>query len=109
MADTSSAAWRNLALATGSFTLSFAAWGLISAFAPGFRTEFHLTAQATALLVARHVRPGVSTADIEAPLREIAEREAVEAAEAAAAAEKAEEHLWEDLPGDAEPRPDPET
>jgi MFS transporter, NNP family, nitrate/nitrite transporter len=49
---TSSAAWRNLTLATISFTLSFAAWGLISAFAPTFRTELGLTAQATALLVA---------------------------------------------------------
>jgi NNP family nitrate/nitrite transporter-like MFS transporter len=45
-------AWRNLVLATISFTLSFAAWGLISAFAPGFRAEFHLSAQSTALLVA---------------------------------------------------------
>ena len=61
------------------------------------------------LLVVRHLRPGTTTADIEGPLREVAEREAAETAEAAAAAEKAEEHLWEDLPGDAEPRPDPET
>jgi MFS transporter, NNP family, nitrate/nitrite transporter len=45
-------AWRNLALATISFTLSFAAWGLISAFAPSFRAELGLTAQATAFLVA---------------------------------------------------------
>jgi NNP family nitrate/nitrite transporter-like MFS transporter len=52
MTTSSSIAWRNLLLATLSFTLSFAAWGLISAFAPGFRTEFHLSAQATALLVA---------------------------------------------------------
>jgi MFS transporter, NNP family, nitrate/nitrite transporter len=43
---------RNLALATLSFTLSFAAWGLISAFAPAFRSELGLSAQATALLVA---------------------------------------------------------
>jgi MFS transporter, NNP family, nitrate/nitrite transporter len=49
---TSSVAWRNLALATISFTLSFAAWGLISAFAPSFRAELGLSAQATAFLVA---------------------------------------------------------
>jgi NNP family nitrate/nitrite transporter-like MFS transporter len=48
----SSTAWRNLLLATLSFALSFAAWGLISAFAPSFRTELGLSAQATALLVA---------------------------------------------------------
>jgi len=48
----SSASWRSLALATVSFTVSFAAWGLISAFATSFRTEFDLSAQATALLVA---------------------------------------------------------
>jgi MFS transporter, NNP family, nitrate/nitrite transporter len=51
-ATTSSAAWRNLILATFSFALSFAAWGLISAFAPTFRTELGLSAQATALLIA---------------------------------------------------------
>lgn len=45
-------AWRNLALATLSMALGFAAWGLISAFAPTFRAEFALNAQATALLVA---------------------------------------------------------
>ncbi len=38
-------ATRNLALGTISFTICFAAWGLISAFAPAFRAEFHLTAQ----------------------------------------------------------------
>jgi NNP family nitrate/nitrite transporter-like MFS transporter len=43
---------RNLVLATLSFTISFAAWGLISAFAPSFRSEFGLSAQATAFLVA---------------------------------------------------------
>ena len=32
--------------------LGFAAWGLISAFAPTFRTQFGLSAQATAFLVA---------------------------------------------------------
>ena len=45
-------AWRNLALATLSMALGFAAWGLISAFAPAFRAEFGLNAQATAFLVA---------------------------------------------------------
>ena len=43
---------RNLALATISFAVCFAAWGLISAFAPAFRSELHLSAQSTALLVA---------------------------------------------------------
>ena len=43
---------RNLALATISFAVCFAAWGLISAFAPAFRSELHLTAQSTAFLVA---------------------------------------------------------
>ena len=46
------AQWRNLALATLSFALSFAAWGLVSAFAPAFRAQFALTAQQTAFLVA---------------------------------------------------------
>jgi nitrate/nitrite transporter NarK len=46
------AAWRNLAFATLSMALAFAAWGLISAFAPGFRAEFGLNAQSTAFLVA---------------------------------------------------------
>ena len=32
--------------------MCFAVWGLISAFAPAFRTELHLTARSTALLVA---------------------------------------------------------
>src|SRR5262249_13474492 len=45
-------AWRNLAFATMSLALGFAAWGLISAFAPTFRTQFQLSAQSTALLVA---------------------------------------------------------
>ena len=44
--------WRNLGLATISFALAFAAWGLISAFAPGFRAQFGLSAQQTAFLVA---------------------------------------------------------
>ncbi|HTT32278.1 MAG TPA: MFS transporter [Methylomirabilota bacterium] len=41
-----------LVLGTLSFTVCFAAWGLISAFAPRFREAFHLTATATAFLVA---------------------------------------------------------
>lgn len=52
MASDSRAAWRNLALATISMALGFAAWGLISAFASTFRAEFGLNAQATAFLVA---------------------------------------------------------
>jgi MFS transporter, NNP family, nitrate/nitrite transporter len=43
---------RNLALATISFAISFAAWGLISAFAPAFRNDLQLTGQSTAFLVA---------------------------------------------------------
>jgi NNP family nitrate/nitrite transporter-like MFS transporter len=43
---------RHVALGTISFTVCFAAWGLISAFAPRFRENFHLTASETALLVA---------------------------------------------------------
>jgi len=41
-----------LALGTVSFAVCFAAWGLISAFAPRFRETFHLTATQTAFLVA---------------------------------------------------------
>jgi NNP family nitrate/nitrite transporter-like MFS transporter len=41
-----------LLLGTVSFAICFAAWGLISAFAPRFRELFHLTATQTALLVA---------------------------------------------------------
>src|ERR1700740_278066 len=41
-----------LALGTFSFTVCFAAWGLISAFAPRFREEFHLSATQTAFLIA---------------------------------------------------------
>lgn len=52
MASDSRAAWRNLALATISMALGFAAWGLISAFASTFSAEFGLNAQATAFLVA---------------------------------------------------------
>ena len=36
------------ALGTLSFTVCFAAWGLISAFAPRFREAFHLTVTQTA-------------------------------------------------------------
>jgi NNP family nitrate/nitrite transporter-like MFS transporter len=43
---------RHLALGTLSFAVCFAAWGLIAAFAPRFREAFHLSATATALLVA---------------------------------------------------------
>src|SRR6516162_10965846 len=46
----SSAKWQ-LALGTISFAVCFAAWGLISAFAPRFRESFHLTATQTAFLV----------------------------------------------------------
>ena len=44
----------NLQLVWGtiSFTVCFAAWGLISAFAPRFREAFHLTATETAYLIA---------------------------------------------------------
>jgi NNP family nitrate/nitrite transporter-like MFS transporter len=41
-----------LALGTASFAICFAAWGLISAFAPRFREAFHLTGTQTAFLVA---------------------------------------------------------
>jgi NNP family nitrate/nitrite transporter-like MFS transporter len=47
-----SAAAANLAYGTVSFAVCFAAWGLVSAFAPAFRSEFGLTGQSTALLVA---------------------------------------------------------
>ena len=43
---------KQLTLGTVSLTVSFAAWGLISAFAPHFRAVLHLTATQTALLVA---------------------------------------------------------
>jgi NNP family nitrate/nitrite transporter-like MFS transporter len=43
---------RHIALGAVSFTVCFAAWGLIGAFAPRFREALHLTAQETALLVA---------------------------------------------------------
>lgn len=43
---------RQLALGTVSFAICFAAWGLISAFAPRFREIWHLTASQGAFLVA---------------------------------------------------------
>jgi nitrate/nitrite transporter NarK len=43
---------RHLLLGTVSFTVCFAVWGLISAFAPHFRQQFHLSATQTAFLVA---------------------------------------------------------
>jgi len=43
---------RHLTLATISFAVCFAGWGLISAFAPRFREAFSLSATQTALLVA---------------------------------------------------------
>ncbi len=43
---------RHVAVGTISLTVCFAAWGLISAFAPRFREILHLTASETALLVA---------------------------------------------------------
>ena len=43
---------RQLALGTVSFAICFAAWGLISAFAPKFREMLHLSASQTALLIA---------------------------------------------------------
>jgi NNP family nitrate/nitrite transporter-like MFS transporter len=48
----SGGARRALALATVSFTLSFAAWGLIGGLAAIFTELYHLTASQTALLVA---------------------------------------------------------
>src|SRR3954465_7778388 len=51
-AKPNSAATWNLVYGTISFAICFAAWGLISAFAPAFRSELHLSAQSTALLVA---------------------------------------------------------
>ena len=45
------ASTRQLALGTVSFVVCFAAWGLISAFAPRFRETFHLSSTGTAFLV----------------------------------------------------------
>lgn len=52
MADPKKSQSRHLLLGTVSFTVCFAAWGLISAFAPHFRQLFHLSATQTAFLVA---------------------------------------------------------
>src|ERR1035437_5417327 len=52
---------RHVAPGTISFTVCFAAWGLISAFAPRFREILHLTASETALLVAVPVLLGSLT------------------------------------------------
>ena len=52
MAESRSGRSTQLALGTVSFAVCFAAWGLISAFAPRFRELFHLSASETALLVA---------------------------------------------------------
>src|SRR5258706_2317132 len=52
-----------LALGTLSFAICFAAWGLISAFAPRFRETFHLTATQTAFLVAVPVLLGALLRD----------------------------------------------
>src|SRR5215471_6772549 len=48
----------HVALGTVSFTVCFAAWGLISAFAPQFRKLFSLTPTQTAALVAAPVLLG---------------------------------------------------
>lgn len=52
MPSENSASRLQLLLGTVSFAICFAAWGLISAFAPRFRELFHLSATQTALLVA---------------------------------------------------------
>ena len=51
-------ATRQLTLGTISFALCFCAWGLIGAFAPGFRAEFSLSATQTSLIVATPVLLG---------------------------------------------------
>jgi NNP family nitrate/nitrite transporter-like MFS transporter len=48
----------HVALATISFAVSFAAWGLVSAFAPHFRERFGLSASQTALVVSTPVLLG---------------------------------------------------
>ncbi len=52
MATDSSSAPRSLALATTSFAICFAAWGLVGGLASIFTELYHLTASQTALLVA---------------------------------------------------------
>ncbi len=59
MKDTSRTSFSlHVALGTVSFTLCFAAWGLISAFAPQFRKMFELTPGQTSMLVAAPVLLG---------------------------------------------------
>lgn len=58
MKGSRSPAGLQLALATISFALCFCAWGLIGAFAPAFRAQFHLSATQTSLLVATPVLLG---------------------------------------------------
>ncbi|HET8644800.1 MAG TPA: MFS transporter, partial [Vicinamibacteria bacterium] len=43
---------RHVTLATVSFAVCFAAWGIVSAFAPRFRQDFGLSGTQTGLLVA---------------------------------------------------------
>ena len=52
VAETSRKAPVQLSLGTLSFVVCFAAWGLVSSFAPRFRQTFHLTATQSAFLVA---------------------------------------------------------
>jgi NNP family nitrate/nitrite transporter-like MFS transporter len=52
MGSENSSSRLQLVWGTFSFAICFAAWGLISAFAPRFRELFHLTATQTAFLVA---------------------------------------------------------
>src|SRR5215813_6494014 len=52
MAPENSSSRLQLVLGTVSFAICFAAWGLISAFAPRFREAFHLTGTQTTFLVA---------------------------------------------------------
>jgi MFS transporter, NNP family, nitrate/nitrite transporter len=62
----------NLALATLSFAICFAAWGLMSALAPYFRDLLHLDATQTALLV---VVPVVQSSLARIPIRMLADRD----------------------------------
>lgn len=52
MTDSRDTNWRALGLATISFALSFAAWGLVGGLAPVFTDLYNLTASQTAFLVA---------------------------------------------------------
>jgi hypothetical protein len=58
VADPQASQNRHLLLGTVSFTVCFAAWGLISAFAPHFRQLLHLSATQTGFLVAVFVLLG---------------------------------------------------